>query len=472
VNQLFVVENPQRWPLAVPGVDVVAARDYLTDPAFARGPFKVVNLCRRLGSQTTGYYVSLLAAARGHRPLPSVATIQDLRLARVVADDLDAEIQRALAPLKSDAFTISIYFGRNLAQRYARIAKRLFDQFRAPLLRAQFARDGAWSLKSLRVIAAGDIPEPHRDFVVESAQKFFARPPAAKRRKTYRYDLAILADPEEEAAPSDERALRRMVKAARERGLDARLVGAADYGRLSQFDALFLRETTAVEHHTYRFARRAAAEGLVVIDDPESILRCSNKVFQAELFHQRRIPTPRTMVVHEGNVGDVAETVGLPCVLKRPDAAFSKGVVKAADETELRAHLARFLEDSELAIAQEFVTSDYDWRVGVLGGEVLYACRYHFVRGHWQIAKEGRFGRVEAVPLEKAPQKCLRLARRAARLIGDGLYGVDLKESFGRFFVVEVNDNPNLDAGCEDAHADVYGAIADWFLARLDGRGA
>ncbi len=50
---------------------------------------------------------------------------------------------------------------------------------------------------------------------------------------------------------------------------------------------LFIRETTYVDHHSFRFSRRAEAEGLVVIDDPQSILRCTNKVFLAEAFARR-----------------------------------------------------------------------------------------------------------------------------------------------------------------------------------------
>jgi len=59
-------------------------------------------------------------------------------------------------------------------------------------------------------------------------------------------------------------------------------------------------------------ARRADAEVLVVIDDPVSILRCTNKVFHAELLARHEIPHPTTMVVHEGNVDEIADRVGLP----------------------------------------------------------------------------------------------------------------------------------------------------------------
>jgi len=65
VNQLLVVESTKRWPLHIPGVEVVPARTYLTDARFAeRRGVAVYNLCRTYGYQTLGYYVSLLAAAR------------------------------------------------------------------------------------------------------------------------------------------------------------------------------------------------------------------------------------------------------------------------------------------------------------------------------------------------------------------------------------------------------------------------
>src|SRR3546814_13790004 len=72
---------------------------------------------------------------------------------------------------------------------------------------------------------------------------------------------------------------------------------------VAEFDALFIRETTAVNHHTYRFARRAAREGLVVVDDPLSILRAANKVFLAQLMERHRIPQPKSVRSADRRVG-------------------------------------------------------------------------------------------------------------------------------------------------------------------------
>ena len=480
---LVVVENPKSFPFDIEGVEVVPARAYLTEPKYAElRRVAVFNVCRKYGYQSLGYYVSLLAAARGHKPLPSVATLQALSMSpvvRLVSEELDEDIQRSLAHLRSEEFSLSIYFGRNVAHRYDRLSRALFNQFPAPFLRVKFAwEEGRWRLSSVRAIAALEIPEVHFDFVVARAREYFRRPTrVAPRTPETRYDMAVLWSPEDPLSPSNEKGIRRLTRAAARQGIGVEVIGPDDYGRLAEFDALFIRENTAVNHHTFRFARRAQAEGLVVLDHPESIIRCGNKVYQAELFERYRIPAPRTLVVHEGNIGEVMARVGIPCVLKRPDGSFSQGVVKVSTPPELYEALDVLFEESELVVAQEFMPSAFDWRVGVLDGQPLFAARYHMAKGHWQIihnrGTHTRFGNVEAVAIEDVPRGVIDIAVRAARLIGDGLYGVDLKEVAGRVVVMEINDNPNLDGGFEDGILKdaLWDEVVRWFRVRLDRRG-
>ena len=68
MRKLMVVGDPRRWDLHVPGVELVASRDYLTDPAYSRlKNVRIFNLSRSYSYQSRGYYVSLLAEARGRR---------------------------------------------------------------------------------------------------------------------------------------------------------------------------------------------------------------------------------------------------------------------------------------------------------------------------------------------------------------------------------------------------------------------
>ncbi len=482
---LIVVNDPRQWPFQIPDVEVVSARNYLTKPEYSElRSAKLFNLCRSYRYQSAGYYVSLLAEARGHRPLPDVMTIQDLKsqaMMRLVSGELDASIQSSLARIQSTKFTLSIYFGRNLTRRYDRLCLQLFNMFRSPLLRAQFSKEKErWQLRSISTIATSEIPLTHRPFIAEVAAEHFAGRTSRVRRKAMpRYDLAILQNPEDPQPPSNPKAIQRFIKAAEALAIGVELITRDDYARLSEFDALFIRETTYVNHHTYRFSRRAASEGLVVIDDPVSIVRCTNKVYLAELLARNKVPTPRTIVVHKDNINGLAEQLGYPVVLKKPDSAFSVGVTKADDELQLKEQLARLLDESDLVVAQEFLPTTFDWRIGVLDGRPLFACKYHMAPKHWQIIKQdtdeqNRYGRVETIPVEVAPRRAVSVALKAANLIGNGLYGVDVKQSGHQFYVIEVNDNPTIDSGLEDSilRDELYRRVMQAFLTRIEQRKA
>ena len=478
---LIIVNNPRSWPLRIPGVQVVSARDYLTDPSYSQlRRAKIFNLCRSYRYQTIGYYVSLLAEARGHKPQPNIATVQDLKmqtLTRLYSEELAELVQQSLAHIRSEQFALHIYFGRTLAKSYDRLSRELFKLFHAPLLRAGFSwENGRWQLRQIDPLSASEIPEAHQAFVVDAATQYFAsRRWSRPKRAKPRYDLAILYDPLEREKPSNDKAIRRFIRAAHTLGIRAEVIGKEDYADLAEFDALFIRQTTSVNHHTYRFARRAEAEGLVVIDDPLSILRCTNKVYLAELLQHHGVRTPRTMIVHKDNIDRVFNELGAPLIVKQPDSSFSQGVVKADDLESFKALVTRMLDKSDLLIAQEFLPTAFDWRVGVFDGQPLYVCKYFMARKHWQVIQRHESGKKDegghqTLSVEQAPRQVVHTAVRAANLMGNGLYGVDLKQIGNRCYVIEVNDNPNIDAGVEDTvlKERLYLTIVEGFIHRIE----
>ncbi len=487
IPTLVVVSDPKDWRLDLPDVRVVSAVEYLTDAAFAEEPrLKVFNLCGSLGYQRSGYYVSLLAEARGHKPLPTIATVQDLKSQSVISqasDDLDDLIQRDLAPIAADRFELSVYFGRNVAKSHDALAAALSRMFPAPMMRAQFKRHSKtkrWTMVRIDALEARAIPEDHHELVVEFARDYFAGKFVVSRRRVQRprFDLAILRDPSDPEPASDDRAIKRFVKAGESVGFAVEVIGREDFGRVSQFDALFIRDTTSINHYTYRFARRARASGLVVLDEPNSILKCTNKVYLAELLAKSKIPTTKTVIAHRRKRASIEGELGLPCVLKQPDGAFSAGVIKVDTREELERELDKMFEKSSLVIAQEFKPTPFDWRIGVLDGQPLYACRYYMARSHWQIIKRDAAsatkleGKSDTVPVEQAPTPVVRNAVKAASLYGDGLFGVDLKVDDSGVYVIEVNENPSIDAGIEDAvlKEELYLRIMRYFMARVEQR--
>jgi len=165
-------------------------------------------------------------------------------------------------------------------------------------------------------------------------------------------------------------------------------------------------------------------------------------------------------------------------VLKQPDSSFSVGVAKVESEPELLEKVNALLQKSELIVAQEWLPTEFDWRVGILDRRPLFVCKYFMAAGHWQIVKRepGRTGYeegpVEAVAVAEAPEDVVKIALKAANLIGDGLYGVDIKQVGNRCYVIEVNDNPNVDAGNEDGVLKdaLYREVMGSFVRRIEAR--
>lgn len=464
---------------------VCLPRVYINRPDhFKSRAVRIVNLSRDSEYLGLGYYASLLAEARGHKVMPSPRTILDLdrkALYRYALPDLDAllakRIKRLREPL-AEPLRLLVAFGIVDDIRFRDLGRAVFERFRHPLLALSIrpGRDRIWRIAAIKPLS----PEQLRGWEMEWFNDVLAvhlRVPW--RRQTEkpppRYSFAILHNPNEALPPSSAGALRRFVKVGAQMGIDVELIRKQDFLRLPEFDALLIRETTTLADHTYRFARKAEREGMPVFDDPSSILRCTNKVYLAELLAAHNVPTPKTLVLDRQHLKGIAAALGFPMVLKVPDGSFSRGVVRVNNESELKSVARKLLEDSDLILAQEFVPTRFDWRVGILAGEPLFVCQYFMSKDHWQIVKHGSNGQFEqgtwqTHAVEAAPPDVIELGRRAANLIGDGLYGVDIKDTARGLMVIEINDNPNIDDGVEDIvlKDELYRRILAELVRRLD----
>ena len=185
-------------------------------------------------------------------------------------------------------------------------------------------------------------------------------------------------------------------------------------------------------------------------------------------FNVPRIPT---LLLIKGSltqkeIRDTFDTLGRPLVLKAPYTAFSKYVEKAEDEDSLKKICRRYFRISDIVVAQKFLPTTFDWRIGILDNEVLFACKYHIPEGMWKHGtrrKEGRsyvWGGTEAIRRNTLPQRLRRIAVQASKPFGRGLFGIDIKEISGEYITVEVNDNATIYADEEDGEdQDIYEKI-------------
>lgn len=483
-KQLVVVENLDDWRPEFPASTVVHVDAYLTrDEYLKMRDLQVINLCRSYRYLSVGYYCSLLAEARQHRVVPTVKTILDLSSKAMYgldAETLDTLVERRFLRVGHDAeqttFSMEIFLGYCQQDDLQDVARQIFETFACPLLQVEFQLQGRWRINTIKSLSLNKLNAAQLAWFADALGRYqTTRWRSPRPRTPARYDMAILFDPADPLPPSDSRGLKNFVKAGKKLGLAVELIQRKDYSRLAEYDALLIRDTTRINHYTYRFAKKAESEDMVVMDDPTSILRCTNKVYLAELLRTHRIQTPKTVILNKQKIRDTAQLPDYPIVLKIPDGSFSRGVSKAENHRQLQEISRALFKESELILAQEFVYTAFDWRIGILNRQPLFACQYFMSKAHWQIVNHspsGRFteGGFKTLPVEEVPTEVVNVALKAANLIGDGFYGVDLKQNERGVFVIEVNDNPNVDAGVEDGYlkSSLYERILGEFVRRLD----
>lgn len=271
--------------------------------------------------------------------------------------------------------------------------------------------------------------------------------------------------------PREQGALQNFKQAAEQSGHQFNFLYRENIDEIPNYSAVFIRATTDPLFTAYIVSKTAWELGLKVIDDPESIKICANKIHQYALFEKYNVPRIPTMFLskdelHHKKISEIFDQLGKPVVIKAPYTSFSRYVEKAACETSFRDIAKGFFKKSDVLAIQKFTPTAFDWRVGVLNNDVLYVCKYMIPRGKWKHGAKLRgkptviWGRTVSLQKRDMPEGLREAALKACSVVGKGLYGVDIKKVDGDYVVVEVNDNPSIYAGYEDSmDKDIYQRI-------------
>ena len=203
---VIIVDQPRDFPNADTPHKVITTSEYLVRPRlFEAGRPKLINLSRSYAYQSKGYYASLLAEARGHRVVPTVETMLELREAKLyehalpeLEDLLNRCAQRA--DFQPDGeFKLLVCFGLTRDPRFEAFGHLLFDWFRCPALEVNVDTGGTLALRSSAFACPRNITRlanGEASFLRESLHRAHlgANGAIPKARTVAKYDLAVLYD--------------------------------------------------------------------------------------------------------------------------------------------------------------------------------------------------------------------------------------------------------------------------------------
>jgi RimK family alpha-L-glutamate ligase len=209
-----------------------------------------------------------------------------------------------------------------------------------------------------------------------------------------------------------------------------------------------------------------ARAGVPVVNDARAIERCVDKSMTSFLLHRAGLPTPPTWTMEENAAAAALverEAVpGRPLVLKPLFGSQGRGLrlVEAASD------LPPPSEVGGVYYQQRYVADAAsgwrDWRVFVIGGKAVAAMIRHGVSWRTNAAQGARCEGVAATG------ELGQLAVAAAAATGAAYAGVDVvRDTTGRFQVLEVNSNPAWAALQRVSAINIAQALADHLLELL-----
>jgi ribosomal protein S6--L-glutamate ligase len=278
---------------------------------------------------------------------------------------------------------------------------------------------------------------------------------------------------------------RRLREAAVERGHDVRVL---DYLRcviditshrpaimyagqkLEQLDAVVPRIGATHTFYGTAVVRQFEMMGVYPTVESQAISRSRDKLRSLQLLAAEGVGLPVTSFAHSTKDIDglVALVGGAPVVVKLLEGTQGMGVVLAETKKAAESVIGAFRQLDANILVQEYIkeAGGSDIRAFVVGNRVVAAMERTAAPGEFRsnIHRGGEARRIRLTPEERAT------ARRAAKILGLNVAGVDLMRSNHGPVVLEVNSSPGLE-GIETATGiDVAGKVIEFIETHAEAK--
>jgi ribosomal protein S6--L-glutamate ligase len=257
----------------------------------------------------------------------------------------------------------------------------------------------------------------------------------------------------------------RLRDAAAERGHDVKVIDylrcviditshrpAMWYGgkKLEQIDAVIPRIGATHTFYGTAVVRQFEMMGVYPTVESQSISRSRDKLRALQLLAAEGVGLPVTSFAHSTKDIDglVSLVGGAPLVLKLLEGTQGMGVVLAETKKAAESVIGAFRQLDANILVQEFIkeAGGSDIRAFVVGNRVVAAMERKAAPGEFRsnVHRGGEARKIRLTPEERAT------AKRAAKILGLNVAGVDLMRSNHGPVVLEVNSSPGLE-GIEGA---------------------
>lgn len=165
---LVLVDNLEDWTPYCSTSSIETVSNYLQNKQTDNKSKLVINLSNDYSYNSEGYYSSLLAQARGDKPIPGVEVLNKLESEAGIR--LDRNLQKLCYQWIqknniSDSWVLNIYFGFCAEKGLEKIARYIFDHYPCPLLKVELNVKARNQIESVKSLAIKDLNAEQEDFL-------------------------------------------------------------------------------------------------------------------------------------------------------------------------------------------------------------------------------------------------------------------------------------------------------------------
>lgn len=209
-------------------------------------------------------------------------------------------------------------------------------------------------------------------------------------------------------------------------------------------------------------------KGATVINSFEATSICGNKLLTSITLAKAGVPTPKTFVAFNSKSAmDAVGKLGYPATLKPVVGSWGRLVAPLNDPESAKAIFESrdFLFPLyQIFYIQELIQRpDRDIRCFVAGDRAIAAEYRYSPEGDWRTNAAIGGKAVEC----KITPEIEEISVKAAKAVGDGVFGVDIMESPGGLVVHEVNHSTEFKMLVSVSGVDVAGSILDYAVERV-----
>lgn len=224
------------------------------------------------------------------------------------------------------------------------------------------------------------------------------------------------------------------------------IIDTVNNAPLTEYDAIYLRYWGNAMGHAIAVTHFCRQKGIPFVDREAFREGSFNKLTQYINLFEAGVAFPRTLVAEaELLVAHYKQyDFTFPLILKSVGGTRGKDNYLAQNEQEMR----KILSDNAhlLFVLQEFIPNNGDYRVIVMGDEVVMVIE-RVATGESHLNNTSQGGSAKIIPVTDLPDHVRAASIRAAKYFAREIAGVDMVESTtdGAFYCFEVNRSPQIE---------------------------